>query len=186
MTDDLRDTVQVEWSLSSTERETLLAAVRDGQGTNAMKWAAADICRPDLVAQELADELANDDGALELTNRQLRVIEWSLIEVSPSSDLLGKVQDARQPIERIDPGGTHSGYRGANWPEQREKALEEASRKCEQCGVSNEKHIQQYGQGLHVHHEVPFQRFNTPQKANELSNLTVLCNQCHPQEEIRR
>lgn len=73
---------------------------------------------------------------------------------------------------------------GDNWEEQRQKAMERDGEKCVRCGISREKHKEQTGFDLHVHHRIPRKRFyNDPDKdieeANRLQNLITLCSSCH-------
>lgn len=68
-------------------------------------------------------------------------------------------------------------YRGANWDEQREKALKRDGNRCMVCGTK--KRV------LHVHHIIPFHDFDGDWiAANQLLNLISLCNSCHRKVEL--
>lgn len=74
-------------------------------------------------------------------------------------------------------GGNFSNFRGrySDWQLQRKRARSRALYKCEVCGISETTMKKQ----LSVHHIIPFRKFSTPQKANELSNLICVCQSCH-------
>lgn len=74
-------------------------------------------------------------------------------------------------------------YYGENWWSQRHQALEDAGHECRVCGMSSEEHQKQHGFGLDVHHIQPLHTFDEPEQANGLSNLAVLCRQCHAKYE---
>lgn len=62
----------------------------------------------------------------------------------------------------------------------RVKALERDSYTCTECGKTNEEHIIENGNSLHVHHIIPHQFFKEDNPAqHELSNLKTVCNKCH-------
>jgi endogenous inhibitor of DNA gyrase (YacG/DUF329 family) len=73
--------------------------------------------------------------------------------------------------------GGDIGYYGPNWLCQRRLARERDQFTCQNCGITEE----QYGKELSVHHIIPFRNFKGDwEKANELSNLTCLCEYpCH-------
>jgi DEAD/DEAH box helicase domain-containing protein len=68
-------------------------------------------------------------------------------------------------------------YYGAGWPAQRDAARARDEYRCQVCGAPEgaEQH--------HVHHKIPFRRFESPERANQLSNLVTLCARCHRQAE---
>ena len=69
-------------------------------------------------------------------------------------------------------------YRGYNWNEQRELALERDGHKCTICG--SEKNLQ-------VHHIIRYTEFNGDYiSANQLENLQTLCCSCHSRIENRQ
>lgn len=63
-------------------------------------------------------------------------------------------------------------YRGPNWDEQREKALERDDHTCQECGT---------GEHLQVHHITPWDSFDDVnyKEANRVENLLALCTSCH-------
>jgi hypothetical protein len=77
----------------------------------------------------------------------------------------------------------HSDYYGANWDEQRKKAVERDDDKCVICGIGSDEHQEQHGCDLHVHHIEPLATFDSPEAANELRNLVTLCRSCHAKWE---
>lgn len=72
---------------------------------------------------------------------------------------------------------------GANWPRQREKALERDDHTCKRCGISSEEHKEKHGFDLHVHHITPWHKFDDHKERNKLSNLVSLCAACHQKWE---
>lgn len=58
-------------------------------------------------------------------------------------------------------------YRGANWKEQRAKALKRDKNTCQACGVKDRV--------LAVHHKTPYRISHD----NSLKNLITLCDSCH-------
>lgn len=79
---------------------------------------------------------------------------------------------------------------GSNWRKHRKKALEKADYRCEICSITDGEHRVKYkdptrdvGLGLDVHHRVPVRLFKkwdqSIEDANQLSNLQVLCQECH-------
>jgi hypothetical protein len=72
---------------------------------------------------------------------------------------------------------------GADWKEQRQRALERDEFECQNCGISNKEHHQQDSGGLHVHHIRKHRRFDCAKRANRISNLITLCRYCHSDYE---
>jgi 5-methylcytosine-specific restriction endonuclease McrA len=78
-------------------------------------------------------------------------------------------------------------YYGPNWREKRTEALKRDSKECQECGMSQDEHYQNYNQDLHIHHKVPRREIideNNPtvgqfEVANSLDNLVTLCKSCH-------
>jgi len=100
----------------------------------------------------------------------------------------------RFDIERRGSGPRYSEYRtyaewgptnpyGPEYREQREKALERDSYRCQICGMSHEEHHEKYDRDLHVHHIKPLRTFESPKEANKLDNLMTLCASCHAEWE---
>ena len=77
----------------------------------------------------------------------------------------------------------HEDYYGANWEQQREKALARDGHKCVVCGVGSDEHRKRHGCDLHVHHIQPLATYETPEAANQLDNLTTLCRPHHAKWE---
>jgi len=82
--------------------------------------------------------------------------------------------------------GGHADYYGANWNRQRRKALERANDTCERC----QTHTDSLQKSLEVHHLKRIawfkENYDKPkwyQRANDLSNLVVLCRDCHNEWE---
>lgn len=72
---------------------------------------------------------------------------------------------------------------GDNWSKIREFILERDYYRCRSCKITNEKHKQNKGIGLDVHHKIPLRKFDTPEKANRPYNLITLCRKCHRKVE---
>lgn len=51
--------------------------------------------------------------------------------------------------------------------------------KCQDCGMNNTEHLEEYDKQLHIHHIVPRRLFEDPEKAHADSNLISLCYSCH-------
>lgn len=66
-------------------------------------------------------------------------------------------------------------YYGSNWLSQRRKARKRDNYVCQMCGTSEEE----YGQELSVHHIKKFRDCADYKEANQLANLTSLCEPCH-------
>lgn len=80
-------------------------------------------------------------------------------------------------------GGISYRYRGENWHEQREKALDRDKHMCQRCGLT-EKEIELRSLfALEVHHIIPYCLFSHYIEANRLDNLKTLCRVCHMIEE---
>jgi 5-methylcytosine-specific restriction endonuclease McrA len=68
---------------------------------------------------------------------------------------------------------------GPNWPSQRKKAVKRDNHTCQSCGMSSQEHKEECGVDLHVHHIMPWHKFDNHEKRNKLSNLVTLCASCH-------
>lgn len=75
-------------------------------------------------------------------------------------------------------GTSGMGY-GENWETQRMKAQERDEDECQVCELGNEEHKEMYGNGLEVHHIIPFDEFESYEEANKLGNLVTVCCRCH-------
>ena len=76
-------------------------------------------------------------------------------------------------------GGHPEIYHGPNWGEQRRDALERDGYSCVICGVSKDR----LKSNPHVHHVVPFKKFDDYEQANRLDNLITLCPKHHSEWE---
>jgi hypothetical protein len=81
--------------------------------------------------------------------------------------------------------GEHGDYCGPNWREERQERLEYDGWECVVCGMDNDTHTEEYGEGLHVHHICPRSEFRDESgdidwsEANDIENLITLCASCH-------
>lgn len=82
-------------------------------------------------------------------------------------------------------GGRYS-YRGKNWAHQKFLARKRDGNVCQCCGITENQAKRKYGDGLEVHHKIPYIFFNgNYEEANKLDNLISLCRSCHQKEEWR-
>lgn len=81
-------------------------------------------------------------------------------------------------------GGMERSY-GPDWPQIRKRALERDGYACTVCGMDESNHVDEFGQGLHVHHKTPLRTFDDISEANNLTNLQTVCNICHGRIEPR-
>lgn len=70
-------------------------------------------------------------------------------------------------------------YYGPNWNTQRRKARKNDDYTCQGCGLTQEEHLDQWKERLHVHHIVPFRDHESYEEANRVDNLVTLCRNCH-------
>lgn len=63
----------------------------------------------------------------------------------------------------------------SDWSTIRESILKRDGYVCQVCGMGDDEHIDEFEQGLHVHHIVPLSEGGT----NENENLISLCALCH-------
>jgi len=93
--------------------------------------------------------------------------------------------DSFQQIGENNPcwKGGHEKYRGSTWENSKQNTRNRANNKCEhhKCNITKEK----LGKKLDVHHIVPYRYYESSEKANELSNLILLCPDHHREEESR-
>lgn len=71
----------------------------------------------------------------------------------------------------------------SDWYPQREKALERDEYTCQDCGMSNEDHLEKIDRGLCVHHIKPLLSFDNTEEAHRVENLVSLCQWCHQKRE---
>lgn len=75
-------------------------------------------------------------------------------------------------------------YRGHNWHRQRRLALIRDEYKCQICGLTNKENLRRWKASLEVHHKIPYLFFDGDYKrANDLSNLITLYQNCHTEVE---
>lgn len=71
---------------------------------------------------------------------------------------------------------------GPGWnPKKRRAVRERDGRACcdPNCSVTQEEHIQEYGEKLHVHHLRKARDVDDPEERNSKNNLITLCRSCH-------
>lgn len=112
--------------------------------------------------------------------------EYNSLDVTPSLRVVrrrfGSWNAAKEAadLEKYDDGSCSTGrYYGPNWEIQREQVLLRDEYQCQKCGIELEAHIEKYHRGLHVHHLIPFENFQSYELANHLSNLVTICQRCH-------
>lgn len=90
---------------------------------------------------------------------------------------------SRSPFWR---GGRYRSF-GTNWKPQRKLAYERDNGTCQYCGLTEKQAINKYGKKNAVHHiekrRVFRDRGEPIENANDLKNLTVLCQICHNRTE---
>lgn len=74
---------------------------------------------------------------------------------------------------------------GPLWEEKREKARKRDDKKCQDCGMTDEKHIDEVGRELSVHHIEKYRTFDKDENAHRLDNLVTLCCTCHAKWEAK-
>ncbi|PSQ39473.1 hypothetical protein BRD13_02840 [Halobacteriales archaeon SW_5_70_135] len=139
--------------------------------------------REDLLAElrRLADErgqVPRFDGM----NEHGRYSVWPYLRVFDSwNDALRAAGFSINKAHGVVSG--HLDY-GANWAEQRERALRRDEWKCQECGLTMGAHRCIWdGEGLHVHHVEKLRAFDSTEAANRLENLRTLCRRCHHRVE---
>lgn len=81
---------------------------------------------------------------------------------------------------------------GPIWKQQRQRAIERDNRTCivPWCGMTREKHREQYDTDIHVHHIKPMRTYVDEDRtldhenAHKLSNLVTVCSEHHPFIEV--
>lgn len=69
---------------------------------------------------------------------------------------------------------------GRGWSESKRQSVRSRDDwECQSCGISNEEHVDDRGNALHVHHIVPRRQFTDAERANRADNLVTLCHSCH-------
>lgn len=75
---------------------------------------------------------------------------------------------------------------GPGWNKRkRQQVRERDSYTCQNagCSVTQEDHLNRYGEKLHVHHLKKARDIDDPEARNAKENLITLCCECHPQWE---
>lgn len=91
---------------------------------------------------------------------------------------------------RIDypSGENHPGWKGGKqnygrgWNRKKRQSVRERDGfKCRSgdCSVTQEQHLNKYGEKLHVHHLRKARDVNDPERRNAKENLITLCRDCH-------
>jgi hypothetical protein len=62
------------------------------------------------------------------------------------------------------------------WAKRRKQVRKD---RCEDCGMSNNEHLEEYDRKLEVHHIIPRRTFDDNEKADRDENLMTLCIPCH-------
>lgn len=79
--------------------------------------------------------------------------------------------------------GGYDSYNKGNWTTVRKKVRKSRPNKCKKCGMKEEQHYDKYDRDLDVHHIKPLKTFDDPNKANNTTNLVVVCKSCHQELE---
>lgn len=73
---------------------------------------------------------------------------------------------------------------GPGWNADKKEAVRNRdNRECQDCGMSEETHLDVYGQRHDIHHITPARAFDDPEERNAMSNLITLCARCHREWE---
>lgn len=81
--------------------------------------------------------------------------------------------------------GHDAGY-GPNWEQTREDVLARDNYRCQECGMTDTEHREEYGASLSIHHIEPRSAFDDLEEADVLDNLVALCKPCHLEIESNR
>jgi DNA-binding CsgD family transcriptional regulator/transposase-like protein/5-methylcytosine-specific restriction endonuclease McrA len=69
---------------------------------------------------------------------------------------------------------------GSGWNESKRKAVRKRDgNQCVRCSMSNQEHINKWGNKLHVHHIEKARDIEDPEERNSKQNLVTLCQDCH-------
>jgi len=146
---------------------------------------------PDFFARakELADQTWARRGEWEpmelvMDNHDVWVLHNACFAASrPLLDTADWAREVYQPpaslksLPESQSGGEHP-Y-GTGWAEARSRSLESANFECEECGMSQEEHRDNWSVGLHVHHIKRVRSFEQYSDAHSVENLETLCVKCH-------
>jgi hypothetical protein len=81
--------------------------------------------------------------------------------------------------------GHDAGY-GPHWQQTREDVLARDNYGCQECGMTDTEHREQYDASLSIHHIEPRSTFDDLEEADVLDNLVALCKPCHLKIESNR
>lgn len=122
-------------------------------------------------------------------------IEQSSIEdaISPSPGPVPKREksDHQKLVQISVRNGLHPGesnydsdtrYRPP-FEENRDRVIVRDDFRCQFCGMDYNRHLEEYGCELHVHHITPPEVIEDNQLAQSLCNLITVCNGCHSRVE---
>lgn len=92
--------------------------------------------------------------------------------------------------ENSPTGSDHPTWDGGYWEDghngtfqrNRRKALRQAEKACEECGMSREEHYEVFGWDLEAHHVVKPKEYEGTDP-HTVENLRILCRPCHRQAE---
>lgn len=73
---------------------------------------------------------------------------------------------------------------GPGWDKQKRQSVRSRDGyECQSCAMTQEEHIAEHNQKLHVHHITPARKVDDPMERNAESNLITLCTRCHSKWE---
>lgn len=150
------------------------ALSRHARREGAAKYRDADWLRREYLEKERPlSDIADECGC------ELSTVWWWLqehdIETRPRG-ASGVGEDHQQWK------GGHDAWKryGPEWTEERRReARERDNYRCQGCGMSQAKHLEQHNTKLHVHHIVDPETFDTLADGHDLTNLVTLCAHCH-------
>ncbi|WP_152663320.1 HNH endonuclease [Halorubrum saccharovorum] len=135
------------------------------------------------VAEKLRDESWLRQVYLE-EKRPVRDICGSLsIEYTTLHRWLGRhgIRYRGPPTGEDSPhwtGGEKAYGEGWSLKKRRRVRVRDLAR-CQDCGMTESKHVEKYGRALDVHHITPARQFDDPVERYAMSNLITLCKGCH-------
>jgi len=137
------------------------------------EWLREMYVEKELPTKEIADQIGEDQSNV------YRSVVRAGIETRPQGFQCGE--------DHFNWKGGHDRYYGANWHQQRQKALERDDYTCQRCGVEKQPDERQ----LSIHHREPLngykRKYDAPEwweRGNRLENLITLCQPCHAKWEL--
>jgi len=89
----------------------------------------------------------------------------------------------RTGVDHAQWAGGQTHY-GPGWNEtKRRRVRSRDGYCCQDCGMSQERHRDQFDERLHVHHLLRARDIDDAEERNAMSNLITLCRDCHPKWE---